>query len=211
MIIQLCKSLSANVDFVQFIDNFFINARLFKVLGTMSIEICETIKVERGFFSELAIIRAAVTKQKDWDKMSLMIVRTDKKWNLDNENVLCMIWVDLNIVQYMTITHIVDEMKTINWKMKNVDTKFQNRWSQMKKSHFRSQSLNITAIWEDRTKMLSNDYTTPLMTSIVAIDDRFSYFFSIRSFWMHSNYENVFILSQSSFIQNFSIRSSSLY
>jgi hypothetical protein len=65
MIIQLCKSLSANVDFVQFIDNFFINARLFKVLGTMSIEICETIKVERGFFSELAIIRAAVTKQKD--------------------------------------------------------------------------------------------------------------------------------------------------
>ncbi len=65
MIIQLCKNLSSNLDFVLFVNNFFINARLFKVLRSMNIEICDTIKIKNDYSRELMIIRAAAIKQKD--------------------------------------------------------------------------------------------------------------------------------------------------
>lgn len=115
VVIQLCKSLPANVGFVLFIDNFF-NARLLKALGTMGIGACGTAKVGSGFPTELVTIRAAAIKQKDWGKIGLMTVRSDKKSNIDDGNVLCMAWVDLNTVQYMTTTHTIDEIKTVIWK-----------------------------------------------------------------------------------------------
>jgi hypothetical protein len=116
MIIQLCKSLSSDLDFVLFTNNFFTNARLFKVLRMRSIEICDTIKIDNDYFIKLMRIRAAVIKQKDWDKMSLMIVKSDKKMNIDNEDVLCMTWMNNNIVQYMIIIHTIDEMKKMIYR-----------------------------------------------------------------------------------------------
>jgi hypothetical protein len=115
MIIQLCKSLFFDLDFVLFLDNFFTNARLFKVLRLMNIEICDTIKIDSDYLIELVIIRAVAIKQKDWDKMSLMTIKSDKKM-IDDDDVLCMTWVNNNIVQFMIIVHIIDEMKQMIYK-----------------------------------------------------------------------------------------------
>jgi hypothetical protein len=65
MIIQLCKNLYSNFDFVLFVNNFFISARLFKALRSMNIEICDTIKIENDYSRELMIIRVAAITQKD--------------------------------------------------------------------------------------------------------------------------------------------------
>jgi hypothetical protein len=91
----------------------------------MNIEICDTIKMRSDFSIELIIIRAATIKQKNWNKMSLMTIKTNKKTNIDDENVLCIIWMNLNIVQYMIIVHSIDEMK----KMICFDAKRQNEVS----------------------------------------------------------------------------------
>jgi hypothetical protein len=98
MIIQLCKSFSSDVSYVLFINNFFIIARLFKVLRLRDIETCDTIKIDSEFLIELVIIWTAAIKQKNWDKMSLMIIKLDKKMNIEDENVLCMTWINNNIV-----------------------------------------------------------------------------------------------------------------
>ncbi len=116
LIIQLCKNLSANHTQVLFVDNFFINVKLFKALKIINIETCQMTKVESKFSTELIRLRAAATKKKHWRKMRLMITSLNKKMNIKNENVLCMIWIDLNIVQYMIIMHIIDEMKQITYK-----------------------------------------------------------------------------------------------
>ncbi len=92
-------------------DNFFINARLFTGLKLMNIKACDTIKIRSEFSIELVIIRAAATKQKDWDKQDLITIKSNKI--IDDENVLCMIWVDLNIVQFMITMHTINEMKTM--------------------------------------------------------------------------------------------------
>jgi hypothetical protein len=102
MIIQLCKSLSSDLDFILYMNNFFINAWLFKALRLRDIETCDTIKVDSEFLIELMIIRTAASKQKDWKKMSLMTIKSNKKF-IDDENVLCMTWVNNNIVQFMII------------------------------------------------------------------------------------------------------------
>jgi hypothetical protein len=114
MIIQLCKNLSLDLDYVLFMNNFFNNVRLFKILRMMRIEICDTIKVNNDFLMKLMIIRAMMIKLKDWDKMSLMTIKSDKL--IDDENVLCMTWMNLNIVQYMIIIHIIDEIKKMTYK-----------------------------------------------------------------------------------------------
>jgi hypothetical protein len=82
-------------------------------LKTIGTGVCGTVKVRSGYFTESVAIRATATKQKDWGKMGLMTVKPDKKMNIDDEDVLCMAWVDLNTVQYMTTVHSIDEMKTI--------------------------------------------------------------------------------------------------
>jgi hypothetical protein len=79
----------------------------------MNIVVCDTIKVNNKFFNELMTIRAAAIKQKDWDKQRLITMKLDKKININDKNVLCMIWMNLNIVQYMIIAHTIDEMKTM--------------------------------------------------------------------------------------------------
>jgi hypothetical protein len=44
----------------------------------MNIEFSDTIKIESEYSTELIKIRIAAIKQKDWNKMSLMIIKSDK-------------------------------------------------------------------------------------------------------------------------------------
>jgi hypothetical protein len=116
LIIQLCKNFFSIRLYELFLDNFFINARLFKVLKTMNIEICETIKVESDFSTNLMRLRIAVTKKKHWKKIKLMIIEINKKMNIDEENILYMIWMNLNIVQFMIIMHTINDLKKMTYK-----------------------------------------------------------------------------------------------
>ena len=116
VVIQLCKSLPNHLRFMLFVDNFFTNVQLFKALRTLNIGACGTAKVGSGFPIELVQIRAAATKQKDWGKLGLMTNSSNEKMNIDEGEVLCMAWVDLNTVQYMTTTHTIDGMKIMEHK-----------------------------------------------------------------------------------------------
>jgi hypothetical protein len=49
--------------------------------------------------------------------MNLMIVKSNKL--IDDDDVLCMTWMNLNIVQYMITFHTVDEMKTMIYNHEN--------------------------------------------------------------------------------------------
>ncbi len=64
----------------------------------MGTEACGMAKVGSGYPAELMTIRAAATKQKDWGKRGLMIVKSDKI--IGDEDVLCMTWVNLNTVSH---------------------------------------------------------------------------------------------------------------
>lgn len=43
-------------------------------------------------------IRAAATKQKDWGKKGLTTNNADPRMKVDEGDVLCMAWVDLNTI-----------------------------------------------------------------------------------------------------------------
>jgi hypothetical protein len=45
-----------------------------------------------------------------------MIIEINKKMNIDEEDVLCMIWVNLNIVQFMITMHIINDLKKMTYK-----------------------------------------------------------------------------------------------
>ena len=89
---------------------------LFKALKTMNIGACRTAKAGSGFPDQLLRMLMAATKQTDWGKMGLMTTESSKKFGVDDGDILCMAWVDLNTVQYMTTCLTVDEMKTIIYK-----------------------------------------------------------------------------------------------
>jgi hypothetical protein len=114
--IQLCKSLPSIRSYGLFLDNFFTNARLLKALKTLNIGACGTAKVESGFPTNLVRLRAAATKEKHWGKMGLMTIEVNKKMNIDEGDVLCMTWVDLNTVQFMTTMHTIDDLKKVTYK-----------------------------------------------------------------------------------------------
>jgi hypothetical protein len=48
--------------------------------------------------------------------MRLMIIEINKKMNIDEENILCMIWMNLNIVQFMIIMHTIYDLKKMTYK-----------------------------------------------------------------------------------------------
>ena len=75
VVIQLCKTVENSKGIVCFVDNFFTNARLFKVLKTMNVGACGTAKVGCGYPLELVRLRATATKQKDWGKMGIMTIQ----------------------------------------------------------------------------------------------------------------------------------------
>ncbi len=76
--IQLCKNLFADQSYVLFVNNFFINAKLFKTLKIMNIKTCETTKIENEFFKQLIRLRTTITKKKHLKKISLMIIDDEK-------------------------------------------------------------------------------------------------------------------------------------
>ena len=116
VVLQLLKSLPTHLKFKVFMNNFFTNSRLFKALKTLNIGACGTAKINSGYFLELVQIRAAAIKQKDWEKLGLMTIKSNEKKNVDGADILCMAWVDLNTVQYMITVYTPDEMKVSIWK-----------------------------------------------------------------------------------------------
>ena len=55
-----------------------------------------------GFPDQLLRMRVAATKQTDRGRMGLMTTESSKKFGFDDGDILCIAWVDLNTVQYMT-------------------------------------------------------------------------------------------------------------
>jgi hypothetical protein len=208
IIIQLCKNLFySEFDYVIFVDNFFIDIWLFKTLKVMNMRICETIKIESEYSEELIRIRATANKFKDWDKMRFMIVKSDKKMNIEEENVLCMTWVNLNIVQYMIIIHIIDEMKKIIYndlKRRHEDLKFVI-YIINEKSKF---SFLISIVEYNHYMRNSNENAQQrFYYSCQRSNNRYWWsFFTfcwMRLFWMHLNFEIVCMFYSNSHIRNF--------
>ena len=98
-----------------FVDNFFTNTRLFKALKTINIGACGTAKAGSGYPDQILRMRVAA-KKTDLGKIGLMTTESITKFGVDDGDILCMAWVDLNTVQYMTTCHTVDGMKTIIYK-----------------------------------------------------------------------------------------------
>ncbi len=188
LVIQLCKNLSSNQIYALFVDNFFISVKLFKALKIMNIEACETTKVESGFLTQLIRLRAAATKEKHWGKMSLMIVESNKKMNIEKENVLCMIWVDLNIVQYMITMHIIEEMRDITWK--NLE-----RRHEISKSVKSTEKLSFsTSIVEYNTYMSESDENAQQRSYYSSHRSDSRYWWSIFIFFLKTTVLNAYKL-----------------
>ena len=99
LVIQLCKAI-LTPNFIIFIDNFFCSIKLFKTLHSLNIAACGTAKKGSGFSTELFAFRVVAIKKKKWGLQSHMTV----------EDVLCMSWVDNNLVQLMTMAHSIDDI-----------------------------------------------------------------------------------------------------
>jgi hypothetical protein len=67
IVIQLCQNLPSfeALKYAVFLNNFFINVRLFKALKTIEIEACETIKSGCEYSVKLLRLRVAITKNKN--------------------------------------------------------------------------------------------------------------------------------------------------
>lgn len=85
MMIQLCKKIQNSNEFVIFLNNFFINSRLFKVLKFINCETCETAKINCEYFLKLMKLRTAVIKKKIEKKMNVMIIKKNKKTNIEKK------------------------------------------------------------------------------------------------------------------------------
>ena len=81
-----------------YIDNFFINVKLFKYFCQYGIDAYEIIKADSGFSIEMLFFWDILTKKKDWDFLQTTIV---------DDKMLCVLWQDLNIVQLMTTYHLL--------------------------------------------------------------------------------------------------------
>jgi hypothetical protein len=116
IVIQLCRNLPEyeTLKYVVFLDNFFTNIRLFKALKTIGIGACGTVKSGCGFSADLLRLRAAATKNKNWGEKAIITVKRDKL--IEEGDILCMVWVDLNIVQFMIIIHTVKDLETDSYK-----------------------------------------------------------------------------------------------
>ena len=120
VVIQLDRSIPSDegLKYVIFLDNFFTNTKLFKALKTIGIVACGTAKSGCGFPVDLLRLRIAATKNKDWGKKALMTVTANKskKSNIDDGDILCMAWVDLNTLQLLTTVHTIEDLKTSFYK-----------------------------------------------------------------------------------------------
>ena len=103
MIIQLCKQLSSAFDeYILYTDNFFTSTKLFKTLRTLGIDACDIAKSDSEYSFSLLAIRDVITKKNNWGLKTHTVI----------DEVLCMIWVDLNTMQLMTIAYNISDIKT---------------------------------------------------------------------------------------------------
>jgi hypothetical protein len=77
------------LKYVVFLNNFFINTRLFKALKTVGIEACGTAKSGCNYSTDLLRLRAAATKNKNWGERTIITVKKDKL--IEEGNILCMV------------------------------------------------------------------------------------------------------------------------
>ena len=66
VIIQLCKSLSVNLSYVVYTDNFFSYIKLFITLKKLKINACNTAKAESDCSVLLLRLKKTLFKKKDW-------------------------------------------------------------------------------------------------------------------------------------------------
>ena len=116
MFIQLCRHLPTHQKSALFVDSFFTSAKLFKALKTMNFGACGTATTGSGMSEQLIRIRSAATKEKDRGKTDLMTSEAKKPRSLIEGDVLCMVWIDMNTVQYMTTMHSIDKIKSVELK-----------------------------------------------------------------------------------------------
>ena len=81
--------------YMVYADNFFVNVKLASALRTIGIALCGTSKCGSGFSRDLLRLRSCSKKSTDWGKKATEIV----------DNVLCLAWVDNNVVQFLTTGH----------------------------------------------------------------------------------------------------------
>ena len=65
VVVQLCKSLPADLDYVVYTDNFFSSTKLFIALKELEIDACDTAKAESDYSVSLLKLRKALSKKKD--------------------------------------------------------------------------------------------------------------------------------------------------
>ena len=98
-------------DFSYFIDlflicrQFFSSIKLFKTLRSLGIAASGTAKKRSGFPKKLLAFRDVASKKIDWGLQTHMIV----------DGVLCLSWVDNNPVQFMTTSHLVEDLSKIHY------------------------------------------------------------------------------------------------
>ena len=94
---------------VVYMDNFFINVKLYTALKELEIGACETVKNGSGFTPELLTFQEVSTKKNNWGIKAYFTV----------EEVLCLAWQDNNTVQLMTTIHTPNDLKAYNILFKN--------------------------------------------------------------------------------------------
>ena len=101
VVLRLVKSLSKLYNYVIYMNNFFINARLYMALKKLEIEVCETAKNESEFSVKLLTLQEILMKKNNWEKKAYSTVK----------EVLCLTWQDNNTVQLMSTVHSFSDFK----------------------------------------------------------------------------------------------------
>ena len=65
VVVQLCKFLPVDLDYVVYTDNFFSCIKLFIVLKKLEIDACDTAKADSDYSVSLLKLREALSKKKD--------------------------------------------------------------------------------------------------------------------------------------------------
>ena len=65
VVVQLCKSLPVDLNYVVYTDNFFSCAKLFIALKKLGIGACDTAKADSDYSVPLLKLRKALSKKKD--------------------------------------------------------------------------------------------------------------------------------------------------
>ena len=158
VILQLCQDLSQSYEYVIFTDNFFSNVKLFKALKSKEFDACDIAKSESEYSIQLLSFRFICTKVKNWDLKAHM--------NVDSE-ILCLVWQDNNVLQYMITSHTEDELEDLHflhhrkrWEISSnfivrVLTRHNNRIAQIYLSFIAAHSIFYNDWFEEEVLSIS--------------------------------------------------------